>query len=106
MATNGLSPRLSNAGREGQGMSSLLLVVPIRTFLSHLQAPVKVGLGVLDLASANASSGAEVPIPVFADVSNTTPSRPSGQDAADPQETSHKESVPTISITKPPAPLP
>jgi len=35
-----------------------------------------------------------------------TPSRPSGQDAADPQETSHKESVPTISITKPPAPLP
>jgi len=67
---------------------------------------VKVGLGVLDLASANASSGAEVPIPVFADVSNTTPSRPSGQDAADPQETSHKESVPTISITKPPAPLP
>lgn len=70
------------------------------------KAPEKVGLGVLDLANANASSGAEVPIPVLADVSNATPSRHSGKDGADPQETSQKESVPTISITKPPAPLP
>jgi len=60
----------------------------------------------LDLANTAATSGAEVPIPVFADISNTAPSQPSGQGAVDSVPTSQKASVPTISITKPPAPRP
>lgn len=80
----------------------------VRTFHSCLQAPEKVGLGVLDLANSTAIPSAEVPIPVFVDVSNTNtvPSQHNGQNAVDPQETSQKTSVPVISITKPPAPLP
>ncbi|KAI9509665.1 hypothetical protein F5148DRAFT_1186198 [Russula earlei] len=70
------------------------------------KAPEKVGLGVLDLANTAASSGAEVPIPVFVDVSNTTPSRINRQDVANPDRISQKPSVPVISITKPPAPRP
>lgn len=46
-----------------------------------------------------------MPIPVFVDISNTAPSQPSGQGAVDSVPTSQK-SVPTISITKPPAPRP
>ena len=60
----------------------------------------------MDLANTAATSGAEVPIPVFVDVSNTAPSQPSGQGAVDSVGTSQKGSVPTISITKPPAPRP
>jgi len=60
----------------------------------------------LDLANSAATPGAEVPIPVFADVSNTALSQPSGQRAVGSLETSQKTSVPTISVTKPPAPLP
>ena len=77
-------------------------------FHSCLQAPEKVGLGVLDLANSTAIPSAEVPIPVFVDVSNsnTVPSQRNGQNAVDPQETSQKTSVPVISISKPPAPLP
>jgi len=73
------------------------------------KAREKVGLGVLDLANSTATSGAEVPIPVFVDISNTVDTAPSqqiGQGAVDPQKTSQKTSVPVISITKPPAPLP
>lgn len=66
------------------------------------QAPEKVGLGVVDLPNSAASSGAEVPIPVLKDVSNTAPS----QGVVDSPEISQKASVPVISITKPPAPLP
>jgi hypothetical protein len=73
---------------------------------SSSQAPEKVGLGVIDLAKTTASSGAEVPIPVLMDVSNTTSSQRNGQGAVDPPEISQKAAVPVISITKPPAPLP
>lgn len=69
---------------------------------SYSQAPEKVGLGVMDLANSAANSGAEVPIPVFRDVSNTA----SSQGAVDSPEISQKAAVPVISITKPPAPLP
>ena len=60
----------------------------------------------MDLANTAATSGAEVPIPVFADVSNTAPPQPSGQGAVDSVEILQKKPVPTISITKPPAPRP
>jgi hypothetical protein len=60
----------------------------------------------LALANTTASSGAEVPIPVFADVSNVTPSQPKRQDPDGPLEPPSKVPVPVISITKPPAPLP
>ncbi|KAI9466291.1 hypothetical protein BJY52DRAFT_1201919 [Lactarius psammicola] len=70
------------------------------------KAAEKVGLGVLDLANTTTSSGAEVPIPVFADVSNTTPTRPKRQDPDGSLEPPSKAPVPVISITKPPAPLP
>jgi hypothetical protein len=73
---------------------------------SYSQAPEKVGLGVMDLANTTASSGAEVPIPVLMDVSNTTSSQRNGQGAVDPPEIPQKAAVPVISITKPPAPLP
>ncbi|KAI0273717.1 hypothetical protein BC834DRAFT_855213 [Gloeopeniophorella convolvens] len=63
------------------------------------KAPEKVGLGVLNLTNGTAS-GAEVPIPVFADVSNTTPTQANGQDHLS------KGPLPVISITKPPAPRP
>lgn len=56
----------------------------------------------MDLANSAANSGAEVPIPVFRDVSNTA----SSQGAVDSPEISQKAAVPVISITKPPAPLP
>ncbi|KAH9043152.1 hypothetical protein EDB85DRAFT_2081183 [Lactarius pseudohatsudake] len=71
------------------------------------KAAEKVGLGVLALANTTASSGAEVPIPVFADVSNTTPSQ--SRKRQDPDSSlgpPSKTPVPVISITKPPAPLP
>lgn len=58
------------------------------------------------LANRTASSGAEVPIPVFADVTNSTPSQPKRQDPDDSLEPPSKTPVPVISITKPPAPLP
>ncbi|KAA1471080.1 hypothetical protein DENSPDRAFT_929283 [Dentipellis sp. KUC8613] len=69
------------------------------------KSPEKVGLGVLDLAKAT-NSAAEVPIPVFADISNTNEEPPltGNNDAAIVETTRH--SIPTISITKPPAPLP
>jgi len=70
------------------------------------KAPEKVGLGVMDLADMAASSGAEVPIPVLMDVSNTASSRRIGKGAVDPPEIPQKAAVPVISITKPPAPLP
>jgi len=70
------------------------------------KAVEKVGLGVLALANTTASSGAEVPIPVFADVSNVTPSQPKRQDPDGPLEPPSRAPVPVISITKPPAPLP
>ncbi|KAI0302124.1 hypothetical protein BC826DRAFT_987373 [Russula brevipes] len=71
------------------------------------KAPEKVGLGVLDLASTAASSGAEVPIPVFVDVTNTASSHHNEGDVdVVSLETSQKASVPIISVTKPPAPLP
>ncbi|KAI9446375.1 hypothetical protein H4582DRAFT_1843686 [Lactarius indigo] len=71
------------------------------------KAAEKVGLGVLALANTAASSGAEVPIPVFADVSNTTLSQPrKRQDPDSSLEPPPKAPVPVISITKPPAPLP
>lgn len=70
------------------------------------KAAEKVGLGVLALANTTASSGAEVPIPVFADVTNSTPSQPKRQDPDDSLEPPSKAPVPAISITKPPAPLP
>jgi hypothetical protein len=73
---------------------------------SCLQAPEKVGLGVLDLANTTASSGAEVPIPILMDVSNTAPSQRNGQGPVDSPEVSQKAPAPIISITKPPAPLP
>ena len=60
----------------------------------------------MDLANTAATSGAEVPIPVFVDVSNTAPSQPTGPGAVDTVETSQNASVPTISVTKPPAPRP
>lgn len=82
-----------------------LLTVLVCPSYSCLQAPEKVGLGVLDLAKTAASSGAEVPIPVLMDVSNTASSQPTGQDPV-PPELPPKPSVPVISITKPPAPLP
>jgi hypothetical protein len=71
-----------------------------------LQAPEKVGLGVLDLADATVSPSAEVPIPVFIDVSDIASPQSDEQDNVDslgPPETSP---VPIISVTKPPAPLP
>jgi cell wall assembly regulator SMI1 len=70
------------------------------------KAAEKVGLGVLALASTTASSGAEVPIPVFADVTNSAPSQPKRQGPDDSLEPPSKAPVPAISITKPPAPLP
>jgi len=71
------------------------------------KAPEKVGLGVLDFASTAASSGAEVPIPVFVDVTNTASSHHNEGDVdVVSLETSQKASVPVISVTKPPAPLP
>jgi len=60
----------------------------------------------MDLADTTANSGAEVPIPVLMDVSNTTSSKRNGQGAVDSPELSQKVAVPVISITKPPAPLP
>ena len=60
----------------------------------------------MDLANTAATSGAEVPIPVFVDVSNTALSQPTGQGAVDTVENSQNASVPTISVTKPPAPRP
>jgi len=70
------------------------------------KAPEKVGLGVMNLANTTASTGAEVPIPVLTDVSNTASSQRNGQGAVDSPEISQKAAVPVISITKPPAPLP
>lgn len=63
-------------------------------------------MGVLDITDAISSSGAEVPIPVFIDVSNTTRSRPKGQANVDTLEPMEKAPIPAISVTKPPAPLP
>jgi hypothetical protein len=65
-----------------------------------------VGLGVLAVANTTTSSGAEVPIPVFVNVTNSTPSQPKRQDPDDSLEPPSKAPVPVISITKPPAPLP
>jgi hypothetical protein len=87
-------------------MCSFILVCEIPNPYSYSQAPEKVGLGVVDLAKTAASSGAEVPIPVLMDVSNTTSSQRNGQGAVDSPEISQKAAVPVISITKPPAPLP
>lgn len=72
------------------------------------KAPEKVGLGVMDmdLANATASPGSEMPIPVLMDVSNTASSQRNGQGVVDSPEISQKATVPVISITKPPAPLP
>jgi hypothetical protein len=60
----------------------------------------------MDITNATASSGAEVPIPVLMDVSNTASFQRNGQGAVDSHEISQKAAVPVISITKPPAPLP
>jgi hypothetical protein len=72
-----------------------------------LQAPEKVGLGVLDLADATVSPSAEVPIPVFVDVGDmdiaSSQSEQGNVDSLGPPKTSP---VPIISVTKPPAPLP
>jgi hypothetical protein len=73
---------------------------------SYSQAPEKVGLGVINLAKTAAGSGAEVPIPVLMDVSNTASSQRNGQGAVESPEIPQKTAVPVISITKPPAPLP
>ena len=64
------------------------------------------GLGVLSVANTTTSSGAEVPIPVFVNVTNSTPSQPKRQDPDESLEPPSKAPVPVISITKPPAPLP
>ena len=60
----------------------------------------------MDITETPASSGAEVPIPILMDVSNTVSSQRNGQGPDDSREISQKTSVPIISITKPPAPLP
>jgi hypothetical protein len=52
------------------------------------------------------SSGAEVPIPVFVDVSNTAPPLPDGHGNVNSLGPPEKAPVPVISVTKPPAPLP
>ena len=106
MATSGLSPRPFSGGERQGTCGLLILVVSVRATLLRLQAPEKVGLGVLDVAKTPASSSAEVPIPVLKDVSNTAPSQRNGQGPDDSREISKKASVPIISITKPPAPLP
>ncbi len=82
-----------------------VLGIPTYTY-TYSQAPEKVGLGVMDLANTAASSGAEVPIPVLMDVSNTASSRRKVQGAVEPPEIAQATTVPVISITKPPAPLP
>ncbi|KAI0065419.1 hypothetical protein BV25DRAFT_1821820 [Artomyces pyxidatus] len=69
------------------------------------KAPEKVGLGVLDLAKTTSTSGAEVPIPVLADVSNARRAQTIGESAG-VDYLSSKPVVPTISVTKAPAPLP
>jgi hypothetical protein len=101
VATSGPSPRRSGGG-ERQGICFCHLGLCIPNPYSYSQAPEKVGLGVVDLANSTATSGAEVPIPVLRDVSNTA----SSQGAVDSPEISQKVAVPVISITKPPAPLP
>ncbi|KAH7890005.1 hypothetical protein F5I97DRAFT_1801062 [Phlebopus sp. FC_14] len=59
-----------------------------------LQGPEKRGLGVLNLAE----SAAVVPIPIFADKISEEPTAPAN--------ITSRPSVPAISVTKPPAPLP
>ncbi|TFY83240.1 hypothetical protein EWM64_g774 [Hericium alpestre] len=75
------------------------------------KTPERMGLGVLELAAKASNSSAEVPIPVFADASNKDrpPLHGIGEDAEPEVEAeveTIKPPVPTISVTKPPAPLP
>ncbi|KAK0502704.1 hypothetical protein EDD18DRAFT_1134609 [Armillaria luteobubalina] len=68
------------------------------------KAPEKMDLGVLEMSQG---SGSEVPIPVFADVDE--PSIPPIASSSNVNITSSRKTppnLPTIAVTKPPAPLP
>lgn len=92
-------------GQKGKVCVGFILVCASNPY-SYSQEPEKVGLGVMDITNAATGSGAEIPIPVLMDVSNTASSQRYGQGAVGSLEISQKSAVPVISITKPPAPLP
>jgi cell wall assembly regulator SMI1 len=77
----------------------IFLLTKIDHYISGLQVTDKVGLGVMDV---NRGSGAEIPIPVLADVDEPIP--PPTNPGINGKRASQK--IPTISVTKAPAPLP
>ena len=69
-----------------------------------MQASDSIGLGVVDLTQ---ESGAEVPIPVIAENEPIVPPpKASSSHASRPSQANHVQTIPTISISKPPAPRP
>ncbi|KAH9934696.1 uncharacterized protein B0H18DRAFT_1114566 [Fomitopsis serialis] len=74
------------------------------------KAAERFSLDHIPLAGAGNGSGAEVPIPVFSDASGETTALTTAPEplsyVADKRQSSSRRSVPTIAVTKPPAPLP
>ncbi|THH20689.1 hypothetical protein EW146_g713 [Bondarzewia mesenterica] len=73
------------------------------------KARESLGPNVLDFAKATVNgTGAEVPIPVFADLNDedVKPLQPLEEVAEPVEAATTRQSLPTISVTKPPAPLP